>query len=501
MTTMERVPATVPPADSTSERICGRLAGLIGIEKFDRYVRDSARFELGDHELRVRVRSGFYADWLETKFGGAIHEAARAEAGETVSLAWVVDAEEKASGARTDGAAAARVGAADSRGPVAVVQTLGRNGGGRGARSFRTRHKLDDFVVGPSNRLGFEAVCRLASGERSGGVDHGYSTVFLHGECGVGKTHLLQGLAARFMALHPSARVKCVTGEEFTNEFIASVRSGRIESFRKGFRGLDLLCIDDVHFISGKEATQSEFLHTFDALDLGGARVALASDAHPNDIANLSARLVSRCLSGLVVRLERPDRATRAKLASALAARRGMILGEGAADVIADACAGSARDIEGALTRIEATRLLPGGVGGREEADRAGIVSTALCARALRSEARALPVKPVKAQRVVRVVAEELRVEVDEVKSQSRHRRVVLARSMAAHLSRVLTSQSFPEIARELGRASHSTIVAACQRIASAIARGDRVEHGVLEEPVGMAELFERLRQAVLRGG
>jgi chromosomal replication initiator protein len=170
------------------------------------------------------------------------------------------------------------------------------------------QHRLDDFVVGLSNRLAYAGATRMAD------EDGPCAPLFVHGPSGVGKTHLLQGLAARFTERRPGAVVRYISAEAFTNEFITAVRAGKIDAFRKLYRKVDLLCIDDVHFFSNKDATQSELLFTLDAVGLEGSRLALASDEHPREIQKLSERLLSRFLAGAVVRVDTPDPALREKL-------------------------------------------------------------------------------------------------------------------------------------------------------------------------------------------
>ena len=172
--------------------------------------------------------------------------------------------------------------------------------------------------------------------------------VFIHGECGVGKTHLLQAACQRHLDLNPSHAVRYTTGEQFTNEFLAAMRAAALDEFRARIRKLDLLAIDDIHFLASKTATQSEFLHTLDAIDFSGARVLLASDEHPRLIKRFSQSLVSRFLSGMVVRIDAPDRSTRLSLIRRLAATRSLPLSPAAEEMIVSRCMGSVRELEGA---------------------------------------------------------------------------------------------------------------------------------------------------------
>jgi len=227
-----------------------------------------------------------------------------------------------------------------------------RHGGAAGSAGIghaprsTTLRRLEDFVVGESNRLAFAASLQVADG-----ASDAPGILFLHGDCGVGKTHLLQGIVRRRTQRAPRQVVRYVTAEHFTNEYIAAVRDGSLDQFRKRLRRVDLLAIDDIHFFANKSATQAEFLHTIDAIDLTGARVALVSDEHPRHIRKFSQSLVSRFLSGMVVRVERPDRDTRSQLVRRLARERGLDLTAAAEDLVAGRCAGSIREIEGAITR------------------------------------------------------------------------------------------------------------------------------------------------------
>jgi chromosomal replication initiator protein len=213
------------------------------------------------------------------------------------------------------------------------------------------RCNFENYLVGKSNRLAHAAAVRVADAD-------GYvAPLFLHGSCGMGKTHLLQATVQRYVANHPGSSVRYTTAEAFTNEFVAAIKANRVEAFRRSYRKVDLLAIDDVHFFSSKEATQAELLHTLDAVGLEGARIILASDEHPKEIRKLSDRLSSRFMAGIVVRIEAPDRELRERLVKHLAHRRGMILEDAAIGILVDRTeraigslggfGGSVREIEG----------------------------------------------------------------------------------------------------------------------------------------------------------
>ena len=250
---------------------------------------------------------------------------------------------------------------------------------------------------------------------------------------------------------------------------------------------------DSKFVIAGKNGTQNEFLHTIDALDLASARLALVSDAHPADIDQLNHRLVSRCLAGMVVRIDWPDEATRHEIARRRARERGLVLCDEALRELSNAAVGSVRELEGVLTRVEAlVRLLP------DLAPSSASIPASVVRKALETSRAARPVRPVRIETILQVVIDALRVDAEDVRGRGRHKRVVLARSLVAHLSRALTTHSFPEIARALGRPNHSTVVTACQRVERQLREPEPKLVIVEDREVSLPELWAVLKQRVL---
>lgn len=458
------------------ERVALRMREL-GKVGFGRYI--GSTIAIGEPNLQgqtasvtASVLSAFHQEWFSKRYGKFLTDAVRAEAkamgAPRIKLEWTVDA----SLFPTDGTATRRTEDPTPAPTTREHRPTRRTHGSvntNGATQFGGRFSMDDFVVGASNRLAVDASQRLVEGDAPAGM----TALFLHGPCGVGKTHLLSALAQMYAHARPEAKVRYVTGEGFTNEYVSAVQSKSLEAFRRKYRGVELLCIDDVHFLAGKVGTQNELLHTFDALDLDGARLVLASDEHPKRIDRFNARLVSRCVSGMVVRIDAPDRAMREAVAARLAQRRGLRLTDSAAAVVAEACYESIREIEGALMRVEAyTRVVRQGDGER--------LTAADVRAALGDTIGRLPAKPLRVSQIVDTVCALMGVEVSEVMGSGRHRLVVLARSAAAALCRELTTQSFPEIARAMNRKNHSTIVTSCQRIAAQSERGEAHDAGAL---------------------
>ncbi len=482
--------------------VTASVAEAVGEGMFNKLIAPMAGFVVDEDGLSVKVRSETHRAWLSGRLNRGTLETAfeRAVGSKPADVRWEVSPGwfgEELVAVGEDDSDAAEVDHVNGEVQAAARWEAPGGGAAGGSSSGRPswrggqseRFALDGFVVGESNRLAFEASRDIA---RRGPGEGGMSALFLHGDCGVGKTHLLNGIAHEIRRSRPGARVRCVSGEAFANEFIAAVQKGDFEPFRARYRGLDLLCVDDVHFLAGKKKTMNELLHTFDTLDLEGARVVMASDEHPKRIEKLSHKLVSRCVSGMVVRVERPDRALREQLVRRLAAKRGLSFSAEAVSVVADVCLSSVREIEGAVVRIEACVRLLGG-------DPGAPVGEDVVRRALGEMGRRRPAKPVRVKLIAQVVCEELGVELSELLGNSRHRLVVLARSMTAVLSRDLTTQSYPEIARAMSRRNHSTIVTAYQRTQQSIRRGEVRDAGSSLGVMHIGELRDRLREEVLR--
>lgn len=505
--------ATTPTDINT--RIADRLEAALGPRRYEMWFKRSAKFAFNgdDATLKVTVPSKFAADWIGRNFGDTVADAARAAVGSEVRVDLSV---EPAAFDRAGFAAPAPAPTASAphapASPAAVAALVRADRASSSAAEAPLRHRLEDFIVGPSNQLAHAAASRLAADDAHPGAGHAAAPVFLHGSCGLGKTHLLQGACAAVLQRNPKARVLYTTGEQFTNDYITAVRTNKLDAFRKRVRSLDLLAVDDVHFIANKQATQQEFLHSFDQIELGGAKVILASDCHPKLIKQFSEALVSRCVRGMVVQVHKPDAFTRLKLVEALAQRRGLRLADTVAQALAERCDGSVREIEGTLTKLSAlmslTRSAPGfapasGSTPGDAVRHQGLVGHAILRQLFDGEATTTgrPRRPVRFETILSTVTAHLGVPVQQVTGRSRHANVVLARAMTIHLARQLTSMSYPEIAAALGRPNHSTVITAAQRVTKQLAADEpMVLTGVPDGPLALrpSELVEQLRRAVV---
>jgi chromosomal replication initiator protein len=459
--------------DSTSSRITKHLIRRIGKNKFNLWF-GAAHLGYGAEGLIVTVANRFTADWIDSHYHDHLLRVAEQELGEGAA----VDLNVEPSMAATSEAAPATTAHPNAQAPVRPIT--------RTASASDGRHRLEDMVIGPFNELAVTTARRMVEE-----ADHPVSALFVHGDCGLGKTHLLQGICRRFAERCPTGKWLYLSAEQFVNRYVQSVRSNSLSHFRKRLRGLDLLAVDDVQLLANKSATQNEFQHTFDEIALNGARILLASDSPPKMIRALNPSLMSRFLSGMVVRIDTADRPTLARIVTAMARRRGLILQEAAAEALSERVT-SIREAEGLVTKLAAVVRLS--EPRRRPGDPIGLDAVR---RLLAEEGRAEPTSaPIRLEHIVKTVASSLGVETSKIYSPSRHRRVVMARSLAIYLARQLTTMSYPELARALNRSNHSTIVTAAQRVERQIKQQQLA--GLIESPHATVDyLAETLCQKV----
>ncbi|MCC6680261.1 MAG: ATP-binding protein [Phycisphaeraceae bacterium] len=445
--------STATLQESITARLDRRLRQALGAQRYALWLGRSALLDYheDDATLHVTLAHRFAADAVQKRCAEPLRTALDQEVGPHAQIAYHVDP------ARFGDPATEEIKPTPQNSKFEI-----RNS--KSSPSFA--RKLDDFIVGPSNELAYAAAVQMAD-EHADAALLG-QPLFIHGGCGLGKTHLLQGICQRVLAYRPHARVRYCTGEQFTNDYIQAVRENRLVAFRAAVRRLDLLAVDDLHFLSAKEKTQQEFLHTFDQIDLDGARLVLASDSHPRQIKMMSQGLISRCVRGLVVQINAPDAVTRRALVRELARRRGLQLGTAAVEQVAERCQGSVRDIEGVLTKLHAMTNLT-------RSATSGPVGAVMVEQVLAHETRPTLRRPVRFEAILETVAGYFGLTARQINGSGRARQLVLARSLLVKLARQLTPMSYPEIAAQMGRRNHSTVITAAQRIERQIAAAERV--------------------------
>ena len=312
------------------------------------------------------------------------------------------------------------------------------------------KYTFKNFVVGASNQFAHAACLAVAEAPAQA-----YNPLFLYGGVGLGKTHLLNAIG-NHIAETSDLRISYVTTEQFTNEVINSIRYDKMMDLRKRFRNIDMLLIDDVQFLAGKERTQEEFFHTFNTLYEAHKQIVLSSDRSPKEIANTEERLQSRFGWGLIADLQPPDVETRIAILRKKSDDEGILLPEDVIQFLAANLKSNIRELEGSLVRLGAYASLTGQPVALDMAKNV--------LRDLIGEKK----KIIAMDDIEEAVAARFHVKISEMKSRRRSKTLVYPRQIAMYLCRELTDASFPEIGRQFGGKDHTTIIHACKQIAKA---------------------------------
>lgn len=334
-------------------------------------------------------------------------------------------------------------------------------GGGEGApreasgpalRGFRSnldpRYTFTSFVEGKSNQIARAAAEQAARPENSA-----YNPLLIYGGVGLGKTHLMHGVGNRMLDLSPRAKVVYVRSEHFVNELITAIRHNRMDNFKNFYRSVDALLIDDIQFFAGKDRSQEEFFHTFNALLESNQRIVLTCDRFPKEVEGLEDRLKSRFSWGLSVAVEPPELETRVAILIAKAEQHEVVLGQEVAFFIAKRVRSNVRDLESALHRLTATAKF------------SGAPITIDFAKLALQDMLAVYDRLVTLENIQRTVAEYYKVRIHDLNAKKRNRSIARPRQLAMALSKELTNHSLPEIGEAFGGRDHTTVLHACRKV------------------------------------
>jgi chromosomal replication initiator protein len=329
--------------------------------------------------------------------------------------------------------------------------------------TLNPKYTFNSFVIGNSNRFAHAASLAVAESPAKA-----YNPLFIYGGVGLGKTHLMHAIGHYILAGNPNAKVVYVSSEKFTNELINAIKDDKNEEFRNKYRNVDILLIDDIQFIAGKERTQEEFFHTFNALHDANKQIILSSDRPPKEIPTLEDRLRSRFEWGLIADIQVPDFETRMAILKKKADVENLNVANEVMGYIATRIKSNIRELEGALIRIIAYSSLTN----RE-------VTVDLASEALKDIISKKQGKHVTIDSIQDVVSSYFNLRVDDLKSQRRTRNVAYPRQIAMYLSRKLTDMSLPKIGEEFGGRDHSTVIHAYEKISENLKTDDSLQNTV----------------------
>ena len=353
-----------------------------------------------------------------------------------------------------------------SRAPAPATQRYGRSAGtsDRDAR-LNPKYTFDTFVIGSSNRFTHAAAVAVAEAPAKA-----YNPLFVYGDSGLGKTHLLHAIGHYAQRLLPGLRTRYVSSEEFTNDFINSVRDDKMQAFQARYRSVDLLLIDDIQFLERAERTQEEFFHTFNTLHNANKQIVISSDKAPRQLSSLEDRLRTRFEWGLISDVQAPDLETRIAILRKKAAQEGMNPPPEVLEFIASKIQSNIRELEGALIRVTAFASL-----NRQPVD---MTLTETVLKDLVGESD----RPeISAATIMAVTAEYFAVSIDDLTGSSRSRVLVSARQMAMYLCRELTDLSLPKIGEKFGNRDHTTVMHADRKIRTQMAEKLTVYNQIAE--------------------
>ncbi len=418
------------------EAIRAQLRRDCGARTFDGWLRPISLggFDPGTGALRLQLPSQFMADWVQTHFA------------ERLALAWR---------ARLPEVRQIRIGVGPGAPRTAAVVEIpappeeAKAPPGLYAVALEPRYRFENFVVGKANEVAFNAARTLASADKVA-----FNPLFLHGGTGRGKTHLLHAIGHEFHRLRPRAKIIYMSAEKFMVEFVAALRANETIQFKQHLRSADLLMIDDVQFIAGKESTQEEFFHTMNEIISAGRRLAISSDRAPQDLDGIEPRILSRLSWGLVADINAADLELRLNIITRKLEQLPEVkVPEDVVMFLAKRISSNVRELEGALNRIAAY------AGMQNRVIDLDFVSEVL-ANILRANQRRISIDEIQTR-----VSDHYRIRKAEMTSARRAREVARPRQVAMYLSKQLTPRSLPEIGRRFGGRDHTTVIHAVRQI------------------------------------
>jgi len=441
-------PLFSPPNTSPAElwkKICAILSRELSERSFKTWFEPISLLEVSSDALTLSVPDQYYGKWLEDHYQNLILSSVEEVVGHPLRIAYQVVEPPKA--------------------PPSLPSSAPSKERDETLAGLNQKYTFDDFVIGPGNRFAHAASVAVSESPAKQ-----YNPLFIYGPTGLGKTHLLQSIAHEMKRRHPEFKILYISSEKFTNQLITAIQTKSTPQFRARYRTLDLLLIDDVHFIAEKDSTQEEFFNTFNALYDAHKQIVVTSDRPPREIPGLEERLVSRFGWGLVTDIQPPDFETRVAILKKKMERETVVVPDDVSYFIAGKIKSNIRELEGALIRVVAYCTLT-----NSKID--VLLAQEILKDSFKEESQKFTIEGIQ-----KVVADYFNVKVSDLRAKKRTVSIVRPRQIAMYLVRELTTHSFPEIGEYFGGKDHTTVLHSCNKIA-----GER------DKDVSVRSLLEKL--------
>ena len=418
------------------DQVLTRIETKVNRHSFYTWFKPTSFVSDGDGELVVRVPNAFFRDWLRKHYAGLIEEALK-DLNEARVVHFVI---ETAPEPPTPSVTLDELEQATDSVPAPITGSSGLN----------ARYTFDTFIVGSSNQFAHAAARAVAEAP-----SRSYNPLFIYGGVGLGKTHLMHAIGRYVLDHFAGARLTYISAERFMNEMINAMRYDRSMDFQERYRSVDVLLVDDIQFIAGKDGTQNEFFHTFNALHDAQKQIVLSSDCPPNEIQAIEERLRSRFEWGLIADIQPPDLETKVAILKKKAEAEAVPLPDNVAIYIAGKIKSNVRELEGSLIRLVAYASLT------------GQQITLPLAQEVLKNVLGQDEKAVTIDTIQKFVADFYKIKVPDLKSRNNAKSVTIPRQVAMYLCKALTHASLPEIGRSFGGKHHSTVIHSLKKVES----------------------------------
>ncbi|MCI9304239.1 chromosomal replication initiator protein DnaA [Clostridium sp.] len=428
------------------EKTLNIIKGELTEVSFNTWIKSCEPFCISANTIKISVPNSFTKDILEKRYKDLVINSIEAACSKTYDLEFLIASEVQ-----------------ETEEKNTVKDDISVTVSDEMSSTLNPKYTFDSFVIGNSNRFAHAASLAVAESPAKA-----YNPLFIYGGVGLGKTHLMHAIGHYILQNNPNAKVVYVSSEKFTNELINAIKDDKNEEFRTKYRSVDVLLIDDIQFIAGKERTQEEFFHTFNTLHEANKQIILSSDRPPKEIPTLEDRLRSRFEWGLIADIQAPDFETRMAILKKKADVEKLNVPNEVMVYIATKIKSNIRELEGALIRIVAYSSLTN----RD-------ITVDLATEALKDIISNKQNKCITIDLIQDIVANYFNLRVEDLKSQRRTRNVAYPRQIAMYLSRKLTDMSLPKIGEEFGGRDHTTVIHAYEKISEALNNDQSLEHTI----------------------